>query len=104
MHRATVTMEGHIIDSLALPKVWDTIMDLGGDFEVEEFRVGKHKDAASFLKMTVEADTEERLADILTAIQAYGASAAEMAEAELEAVTMDGVFPADFYSTSNQPT
>jgi len=104
MPSATVTMEGHIIDSLALPKVWDTIMDLGGDFEVTEFRVGKEKNAPSFLTMTVEAETEERLSEVLSAIQAYGAAPVDVGEARLEAVVQPGVFPAGFYSTSNQPT
>ena len=104
MPRATVAMEGHIIDSLALPKVWDTIMDMGGDFEVEEFRVGKQKDAHSYLRMSVGAETQERLEDILAAIQQHGAAPAELAEVALEAVTQPGVFPATFHSTSNQPT
>ena len=38
MHHASVALEGHIIDSLALPKVWDTIMDMGGNFDVEDDR------------------------------------------------------------------
>ena len=104
MPSAIVTMEGHIIDSLALPKVWDTIMDLGGNFDVEEFRVGKRKDELSFLRMSVGADTEEQLNEILAAIQQHGASPTEEAEAGLEAVKQDGVFPTLFYSTSNQPT
>jgi len=97
-------MEGHIIDSLALPKVWDTIMDMGGNFDVEEFRVGKRKDEASYMRMTVQAQTEGLLADILLAIQQHGATPIDQAEATLEPVAQAGVFPATFYSTSNQPT
>src|SRR5438094_5589603 len=97
-------MEGHIIDSLALPRVWDTIMDMGGNFDVAEFRVGKRKNEGSFLRMTVEAETEELLGDILTAIQQHGATSTDQDEARLEAVVKDGVFPSAFYSTSNQPT
>jgi lysine-ketoglutarate reductase/saccharopine dehydrogenase-like protein (TIGR00300 family) len=104
MHRATVTMEGHIIDSLALPKVWDTIMDMGGNFDVQEFRVGKQKTEGSFMQMVVEAETQELLDEILLAIQHHGATPAELAEVRLEAVIRDGIFPSDFYSTSNQPT
>jgi lysine-ketoglutarate reductase/saccharopine dehydrogenase-like protein (TIGR00300 family) len=104
MPRAVVALEGHVIDSLALPKVWDTIMDLGGDFDVEEFRVGKHKDETSYVQLSVEAASEELLDEIVAAIQQYGATPIDQAEARLEAVEGEGVFPPDFFSTSNQPT
>jgi lysine-ketoglutarate reductase/saccharopine dehydrogenase-like protein (TIGR00300 family) len=104
MPHAVVALEGHVIDSLALPKVWDTIMDLGGDFDVEEFRVGKHKDETSYVQLSVQADSDEVLGEILTAIQQYGAAPIDQAEARLEPVQQEGVFPKDFYSTSNQPT
>ena len=104
MHRAVIALEGHVIDSLALPKVWDTIMDLGGDFDVEEFRVGKHKDEGSYVRMQVKADSEEQLDEILAAIQPFGAQPVDQEEATLRAVEKAGVFPDDFYSTSNQPT
>lgn len=104
MHHAAVALEGHIIDSLALPKVWDTIMDMGGNFEVEEFRVGKHKDEKSYMRLSVQAASEELLGEILTAIQQYGAAPLEHVSAELQPVIQDGVFPQAFYSTSNQPT
>jgi lysine-ketoglutarate reductase/saccharopine dehydrogenase-like protein (TIGR00300 family) len=104
MHRALVALEGHIIDSLALPKVWDTIMDMGGNFDVEEFRVGKRKDEKSYIRLSVEASSEELLGEILSAIQQYGAAPLDHISAELQAVAQDGVFPPGFYSTSNQPT
>ncbi|MEA2645770.1 MAG: hypothetical protein QOE92_853 [Chloroflexota bacterium] len=104
MHSAVIALEGHVIDSLALPKVWDTIMDLGGDFDVEEFRVGKHKDEGSYVRLLVKADTEAQLTEILTAIQQHGAQPVDQEEARLSAVEQAGVFPEDFYSTSNQPT
>jgi lysine-ketoglutarate reductase/saccharopine dehydrogenase-like protein (TIGR00300 family) len=104
MQRAVIALEGHIIDSLALPKVWDTIMDMGGNFDVEEFRVGKRKDEKSYARISVEAPDEALLGEILSAIQQFGATPIEQAEAALEPVTQEGVFPQSFYSTSNQPT
>ena len=41
--REEVTLEGHIIDSWTLPKVFDAVMDLGGSFDLEEIRVGRKK-------------------------------------------------------------
>src|ERR1700716_166574 len=104
MQRAVIALEGHIIDSLALPKVWDTIMDMGGNFDVEEFRVGKRKDEKSYMRLSVEAPDEAVLGEILSAIQQFGATPIDQAEAALEQVTQEGVFPQMFYSTSNQPT
>ncbi|GAC1327813.1 MAG: TIGR00300 family protein [Candidatus Dormibacteria bacterium] len=104
MHRAVVTLEGHIIDSLQLPRVWDTIMDMGGNFDVEEFRVGKKKNEKSYVRMSVQARTEARLGEILSTIQPLGATPIDQGEARLARVRKKGVFPIDFYSTSNQPT
>jgi lysine-ketoglutarate reductase/saccharopine dehydrogenase-like protein (TIGR00300 family) len=103
-HRAVVTLEGHIIDSLSLPRLMDMVMDLGGSFDVEEFRVGKKKNEKSFARISIQARSESRLRDILTAIQPFGATPIDQGEARLTAVRKDGVFPVDFYSTSNQPT
>jgi lysine-ketoglutarate reductase/saccharopine dehydrogenase-like protein (TIGR00300 family) len=104
LHRAVVTLEGHIIDSLQLPRLMDTIMDLGGNFDVEEIRVGKKKNEKSFARISVQARTESKLNDILAAIQPLGATPMDEAEARLVKVKKDGVFPVDFYSSSNQPT
>ncbi|MGI8608123.1 MAG: TIGR00300 family protein [Candidatus Dormibacteria bacterium] len=103
-HRAVVTLEGHIIDSLQLPRVWDTIMDMGGNFDVEEFRVGKKKNEKSYARLSVSAPSEDRLQEILESIQPLGATAVDQADASVQEVRKAGVFPIEFYSTSNQPT
>ena len=38
-----VELEGHIIDSGIMTKVFDRIMDKGGNFEIITFEVGKRK-------------------------------------------------------------
>lgn len=45
--RCDIEMEGHLIDSLVLTKTLDKIMDMGGEFEIKEFRVGKKKHDSS---------------------------------------------------------
>ncbi len=40
MSNETIELIGHIIDSWTLPRVWDIIMDRGGNFSVEEMRIG----------------------------------------------------------------
>ena len=43
MYNREVKLTGHIIDSLTLPRALDLIMDMGGDFQILEFQVGKRK-------------------------------------------------------------
>ena len=38
-----IEVSGHLIDSLILTKIFDSIMDLGGKFEVIKIKVGKKK-------------------------------------------------------------
>ena len=99
-----ITLEGHIIDSWILPKVFDAVMDLGGAFDVTEFRVGTKKDEPSFARMKISAETQEQLDRILTALQDYGAVMVSKNDVHGVMVTQDGVVPDDFYSTTNLPT
>lgn len=100
----TVTLEGHIIDSLILPRVMDVIMDLGGDFDVEEIRVGRHKQAESHARLRVFADSEEQMHQILASLQGLGAQIENGGDVRLEPAPVDGALPEDFYSTTNLPT
>ena len=68
-----ITLEGHIIDSLILPRVFDAIMDLGGDFRVEEIRVGTHKREPSFARLTILAPGESQIHHIVSTLQGFGA-------------------------------
>ena len=38
-----IEVEGHLIDSMILTKIFDRVMDLKGDFEVKEFVIGSGK-------------------------------------------------------------
>ena len=49
MVQETVTMEGHLIDSDILRKAFARIVEGGGDFEIQEFRVGKTNDDPSLV-------------------------------------------------------
>jgi hypothetical protein len=40
MNTETVTLKGHIIDSLILAKVLDTILQVGGTFDISEIKIG----------------------------------------------------------------
>jgi lysine-ketoglutarate reductase/saccharopine dehydrogenase-like protein (TIGR00300 family) len=99
-----IKVEGHLIDSMILTKIWDRIMELGGDFETLEFRVGKHKTDPSYARILVKGQTPQHLEDILKEIYPLGALAVEIAEAALAPAPADMVFPDNFYSTTNNPT
>jgi lysine-ketoglutarate reductase/saccharopine dehydrogenase-like protein (TIGR00300 family) len=100
----TIELHGHIIDSLILPRVWDTIMDMGGDFRVEEMRVGHTKTEPSYVRMQVIAPDATLLDDIILHIQQLGARVTEAVDVRTASVTQAGVLPPDFYATTNLPT
>jgi lysine-ketoglutarate reductase/saccharopine dehydrogenase-like protein (TIGR00300 family) len=99
-----ITLEGHIIDSWILPRVFDAVMDLGGSFDLREIRVGRRKDETSFARLTVSAATQPELDRILTALQQYGAVLASRGDVRTEPAPCDGALPDDFYSTTHMPT
>lgn len=103
-HTARIVLRGHIIDSMILPQVMDMIMDLGGNFTVEELKVGQHKTDPSLCRMEVSASSAENLDRIVRQARALGATAESEQPARLERVTQEGVFPEGFYSTSNLVT
>ena len=100
----TVELEGHIIDSGTMGMCFGVVMDMGGEFEVEEFEVGRHKHAETYCRMRVMAETEEELRAILHELNQQGATVADPRDATLEAAPEDGVVPVEFYSTTNHPT
>ena len=104
VYREEVVLEGHIIDSLLLPKVLDTILEHGGDFELLDVRIGRTRQDPSFARIAIVAPSETRLDQILRRIGPHGAVPIEQSDCQLTAADMDGAFPEGFYSTTNQPT
>lgn len=100
----TVLLEGHIIDSLILAKVLDTILNLGGTFDLSEVQIGKTREAPSRARIVVRAQSPTALNDILEAIQPHGALIERESDCRLEPAPAYGVFPDGFYATSHLPT
>ncbi|SFR53817.1 ornithine cyclodeaminase [Halogeometricum limi] len=100
----TVELEGHIIDSGMMQRAFGLVMDLDGDFEVEEFTVGKHKDETSYCRMAVVADSTDDLREILHELHQIGANLTDPVDARVEPAPADQVVPHGFYSTTNHPT
>lgn len=99
-----IEMEGHLIDSLILTKALDKIMDMGGEFEIKEFTVGKRKDEPSHVRLTLIGKDPAHLNQILEALNALGARLVDSEDVRLEPAPSDMVVPRGFYSTTNHPT
>ncbi len=97
-------MSGHIIDSWTLPRAWDVIMDRGGNFAVEEMRVGTSKTETSYARLKVTAPDDQALELILSELQQFGAVLLHGNDVQTAIVEQNGVLPARFYSTTNLPT
>jgi len=103
MVHETVTMEGHLIDSDILRKAFARIVEEGGDFDVQEFRVGKTNDDATFIRLGVSA-TEPAALDRILEHLAYLGAATSTADALFAPAERDAIVPDEFYATSNFET
>jgi lysine-ketoglutarate reductase/saccharopine dehydrogenase-like protein (TIGR00300 family) len=99
-----IKLEGHIIDSLLLPRVMDDILERGGEYRILRFRMGREKDDHSLALLRVTAPSEEQLKAILRDLQKHGVEIVEQGDVRLEPAPADAVFPEDFYSTTNLET
>lgn len=104
MKTREITLSGHIIDSLTLPTALDMIMDLGGDFKILEFEVGKRKKDISHTRILVTAESKSHLGEILDELTEIGAVVVKLQEVKLKPSSKDRTLPSDFYSTTNHPT
>src|SRR5438045_214500 len=96
-----VVLQGHIIDSLLLPKVLDEIVTRGGSYVLREIRIGQRQTDTSFTRIAVQAPTSSMLREILDAIHDHGAVPANAQDCRIVEADMDGAFPEAFYSTTN---
>jgi lysine-ketoglutarate reductase/saccharopine dehydrogenase-like protein (TIGR00300 family) len=104
MPSEVIELSGHIIDSWTLPRAWDVIMDRGGNFDVEEMRVGTTKTEPSYARLKITAPNDATLELILSELQQFGAVLIQGNDAETALVEQQGVLPSKFYSTTNLPT
>ncbi|MDX1411845.1 MAG: TIGR00300 family protein [Nitrospirales bacterium] len=104
MESETVTLQGHIIDSLILAKVLDSIVMLGGQFDLTDVTIGASREDSSFVKIHIHTPTRELLEEILEAIQPHGATLEVEADCLFEVAPADGVLPDSFYATTHLPT
>jgi len=99
-----IEVKGHLIDSMILTKIFDVIMDLNGEFQVQEFRVGKRKKDESYTKLLIQGKSQKHLDEILETVYREGATSKLQQEIKINAAPKDMVMPDDFYSTTNNRT
>ncbi len=99
-----IELSGHIIDSGTMTRVFDRIMDLGGNFEILVFEVGKKKTDPSYARLRISAASEVQVQLILSELHRYGARLVAAAEVCTVRAEADRVVPKGFYSTTNHPT
>ena len=104
MPENVIELEGHIIDSLILPRVLTAVMEMGGNFDVETFTMGKKKDETSFARIRINAEDDATLNDIMEVVRDLGAVLSDIGEVGWEEAPADGVFPKGFYATTNLKT
>ncbi len=93
-----IELRGHIIDSLILPKILDTIMDMGGNFEILQLDVGKTKVDESYAKILVRGSEE-----LFDELERLGALLPRK-EVKTEVAPADSTLPDNFYGTTHHPT
>lgn len=99
-----IELRGHIIDSMVLPKVLDELIDFGVEFNIQKLAVGRGRTDPSYARIEITADAAEQLDTILSHVQRHGATPLQVESVEVEPAPADGVFPENFYSTTNMPT
>ncbi len=104
MFSEQIELRGHIIDSLILPKVLDEILTSGGTFTIREIKIGKQRHDPSYACIDVFGPSPERVDDIVRRLRQHGAEVVEQKTVQLAEAPADGVFPPDFYVTTNQQT
>ncbi|ADN36059.1 LOR/SDH bifunctional protein conserved domain protein [Methanolacinia petrolearia DSM 11571] len=99
-----IELEGHIIDSGIMTRVFDKVLDMGGNFEVMNFEIGKKKQDVSYARLLISAPDQIQLDEILSALHRLGAKMPEVESLVCEPAEGDKIVPKGFYSTTNHPT
>jgi lysine-ketoglutarate reductase/saccharopine dehydrogenase-like protein (TIGR00300 family) len=103
-HQEIVEAEGHLIDSHIMERIFDTVVECEGKFEVEKFHIGRTNSDPSRLRLRVETPSEEQMEKLLGQLLGLGCSPADSGDAECKLVGRDRCAPEDFYSTTNHRT
>ncbi|MCS7024654.1 MAG: TIGR00300 family protein [Bryobacteraceae bacterium] len=96
--------EGHLIDSHILERIFDTVVEYEGRFEVQQFHIGRTNSDPSRLRLRVEAPNQQQMDRMMTQLLGLGCSPVDGGDAEWKVVEKNCCAPEDFYSTTNHRT
>jgi arginine dihydrolase len=99
-----VEAQGHLIDSHIMERIFDTVVEFQGKFEVEKFQIGRTNSDPSQLRLKIEAPGKKQMALMLDALISLGCSTVDTGNAQLRTIEKDKCAPEDFYSTTNHRT
>ncbi|HVC70144.1 MAG TPA: TIGR00300 family protein [Acidimicrobiales bacterium] len=99
-----VRLDGHVVDSLLLAKVLDTIVDAGASYEILELEMGTTSADPSHVRIRVSAADDAALDTLLAEVQVHGVNREDTSDAVVVPAPADGVLPDGFYSTTNLTT
>jgi lysine-ketoglutarate reductase/saccharopine dehydrogenase-like protein (TIGR00300 family) len=99
-----VEAQGHLIDSHIMERIFDTVVEFQGRFEVEKFQIGRTNSDPSHLRLKVSAPEQKSMEQMLDALISLGCSLVDTGDAELRRIEKDKCAPEDFYSTTNHRT
>jgi lysine-ketoglutarate reductase/saccharopine dehydrogenase-like protein (TIGR00300 family) len=100
----TVEITGHLMDTGVLARVLDDVLEYGGDYKVDRLDLGREHDDESYARIAIGADDDDTLQRILNRVQIHGVNPVHAVDADLQPAPRDGVFPDEFYSTTNLQT
>ncbi|HZS53557.1 MAG TPA: TIGR00300 family protein [Bryobacteraceae bacterium] len=99
-----VEAHGHLIDSHIMERIFDAVVEAGGQFTVEQFAIGRTNSDPSSLRLRVDAPTQQQMERMMAALLGLGCAPSDTGEVELKVAETDKCAPEDFYSTTNQRT
>ena len=76
MQQEVVEAEGHLIDSHLMERIFDTVVEYNGKFEVEEFRIGRTNADKSYLRLRVETPDAADMQQVLSQLLGLGCTPA----------------------------
>ncbi|MDE0091540.1 MAG: TIGR00300 family protein [Thaumarchaeota archaeon] len=103
-HSKEIEVRGHLVDSMILTRIFDTIMDMDGEFDVLEFEIGKRKTEKSRALLRITAKSRNDLEEMLDSVYREGARPMQPAGVSVKRAPKDCVMPDEFYSTTNNHT
>ncbi len=103
-HATTVALTGHLMDTGILARVLDDVLEYGGDYRIDKLDLGRQHEDESRASIEIKADDAELLERIVMRLQVHGANPVDPGTAITRPAPADGVFPEDFYSTTNLDT